>query len=68
VRTSKFASFLFQLGLEDDLFSRSKYIELFDSAGGTRDLTWYEADHMGLIDAGRAERVEWLDVRIRSML
>jgi fermentation-respiration switch protein FrsA (DUF1100 family) len=61
------ALFLFQLGLEDHFFPRSQFIELYDAAAGSKDLIWYEADHFSVNEAGRADRIEWLDARMPSL-
>lgn len=67
VRRASSASFLFQCGLDDRLFSREELVRYFDSAGGEKELRWYETDHFGLGEAGRAERIEWLDFAVSSM-
>jgi pimeloyl-ACP methyl ester carboxylesterase len=67
VSTARFASFLFQLGLEDRMFPRAKFVEYYEVAGGNRDLIWYEADHFGLNEKGSADRIEWLDVQLQTI-
>ena len=64
VRSAGNVSFLFQLGLEDRFIPRSGFVELFEAAAGPKDLIWYEADHYGLNEAGRSDRIEWLDARV----
>ena len=67
VRSAVNVSFLYQLGLEDRSFTRAQLVGLFEASGGSKDMIWYEADHDWVLEAGQAERIEWLDVRIQMM-
>jgi pimeloyl-ACP methyl ester carboxylesterase len=67
VRNASDVSFLFQIGLDDRSFSRASFVNYYDAASGPKEIVWYEADHYGIAEAGRADRIEWLDVKISTI-
>jgi hypothetical protein len=42
-------------------------VNYYDAASGPKEIVWYEADHLGIAEAGRPDRIEWLDYKIATM-
>ena len=54
------APLFFQVGKQDDFFSRDKFVSYAEAASKPKLVRWYEADHYTLNEVGRKERIDWL--------
>ena len=57
------AAFLFQFG-ERDGFPREHMASLADAASAPKTVVWYDVDHYGVNEAGRKDRLAWLQEQL----
>jgi cephalosporin-C deacetylase-like acetyl esterase len=54
------SALFFQYGLQDNFYSRKKFLDYYEAASEPKSIRWYEADHYRLNERGGSDRIEWL--------
>ncbi|VVB72837.1 Uncharacterised protein [uncultured archaeon] len=55
----------FQFGLQDVFYPRQKFLDYYIAGSEPKSIKWYDADHYGLSEVGRFDRMEWLRFALR---
>lgn len=54
------ASLFFQLGHQDDFFTKKQFLNYYNAASDPKHIEWYDADHYMGDDASHDDRIRWL--------
>ncbi len=60
VRHAAPSALFYQFGLQDAFYPKEKFLEYYDAGSEPKSIQWYDADHYGLNEEGRSDRIEWL--------
>lgn len=58
------AALFYQFSLRDNFFPREKFVQFYEAGSQPKLIRWYDADHYQINNAGRADRIEWLNTQL----